>query len=235
MTRTVAALLLACGVAVAAPVPKAAPQLEDVYGEIADKKSGYKFEMSKAGLLTVTVPATEEKVAFDAKAFRAPQVVKEIEGDFMLTVRIGLSAPKEAKVGGKADEMTVTAGVAISQSDAPQFGACAGITHYSTDKGWRGRFSDCRKYDKTGSGAGSWDLKLDPSSKLVVRLTRQGDRVLSEFQTEEGEWQGWSNMRITDMAGTVKVGPVAFGCIDKEFSATFDQYEIKPLTKDEKK
>ena len=64
--RTVAALLFACGIAVAAPVPKAGPKLEDVFGEIVDKKSDCKFEMNKDGALAVTVPTTHPALETDA-------------------------------------------------------------------------------------------------------------------------------------------------------------------------
>ena len=36
----------------------------------------------------------------------------------------------------------------------------------------------------------------------------------------------WHEIGKHPVAGSVKVGPVAFGCMDKEFAVTIDEYEL---------
>lgn len=233
MLRILVALLFLPVFVVAAPVPKAVPKLEEVFGEIVDEKDGCKYEMSKGGVLTITVPAVEKDAKVERESFRPGLVAREVEGDFMVTVRIAILPSASAKVTGKEKDAEVVAGVAVAKADDPQYGALGGMGQWSVDKSWSGRFFDSRKPDKTSSSSGSWDLKLKQDDCLTVRLTRRSDRVLTEFKIA-GEWQGFSNRRIEGMTGSVRVGPVAFGCLDKEFSATFDEYKIE-LLKDEKK
>jgi len=227
-----AVLLFACGLAVAAPTPKTNPKLEDVFGEIVDKKSDCKFEMGKEGALTITAPTSPKAFKLNGKTFLPPLVEKEVEGDFELTVRIGLLAPKGAKAVDGEKDLSVVAGVSVIPPGTP-FGAMGGLLQNATEKGWSGKNFGCYHQFKASHVSSTRDLKLDPDTPLVVRLTRQGEEVTTECKSGD-EWVLLNFSRVDGMTGKVKVGPTVAGNIDQPFTATFDQYEIKPL-KEEKK
>ena len=215
--------------AVAAPVPKAmVPKIEDVFGEIADKKSECKFEMGKGGALTITVPK-------GAVGSEKPLVSKEVEGDFILTTRVKLEYPADASGGNGKKPPAVSVGLGFTSQDDTKLHSQLFWTVTSTPKaGWEGTIIFA---SNTRKGGGIYAPKLcSKEGSLYLRLTRQGASVVGEVSEDGVGWKVFSGaFGHRAMADRLTVGPVAFGTIDKEFTATFDEYEIKPLPKDEKK
>jgi len=234
-------LVAVAGLAVAAPVPKEKAKLEDVFGEVADKKSECKFEMNKDGALAVTVPTTHPALEPDAHSTVPPMVGKKVTGDFVLTVRVTLALPKadEVKVGSLPP--AVMAGVSVVSADSPSVGARCGTVRRLKGDEWKVANLHTSRKPLPPGGPGPFEInKMDveakgkPGDPTWLRVTRRGALVEVDTSGDGTSWVPFSVFKEKSWGETVSVGPVAFGCIDKEFSVTFDQYEIKPL-KEEKK
>ena len=229
MTRTAAVLGLACGLVFAAPVPKVnSPKLEDVFGEIADKKSECKFEMNKTGALTVTVPTTHPPAEPSPGVTCKPLASKEVDGDFTVTLKMTFALPNEAKAVGKAAAPAVVAGVSFTSVENAERGFTVGFVRRPQKKEWE--WAGLMLWT---DGAAESVFAYEGVPKYI-RVSRQGEKVELETSRDGKRWDSLATDNRHTVTGPVKIGPTAFGCIDKEFSVTFDEYKVESL-KEEKK
>lgn len=235
MTRSLLAVLLLPLLAPAAPVPKLTPTMADVFGKIADEKDGCKYEMGKSGALTITVPTTHPTFEPGKQSARSPLVAKSISGDFTVTLRVSSQLPKTASLVGKAEKPAILAGLAIEYTDAPGVRVTTGVIQEFDKDEWSGHPFVSQK--DGGSRYLQHNLKVLSADATWVRVSRTGEKFLTETSGDGKSWQEFDKLEIHAgklLGDSVTVGPVAFGCIDKEFTATFDEYKIE-LLKDEKK
>jgi hypothetical protein len=226
-------VLLASAVVLAAPVPKAQPKLEDVFGAITDPKGECKFEMSKDGSLTITVPTKHPPLDPGTGTVRPPLLGKNVEGDFVATVKVTVGVPKTAGKTGRAAKPAVFAGLTVVSADDPKTGGTIGAVVRRAGDEWAGEWLECHRYPK-GSGATESGRELKPDAAVHVRLTRSGDRVVTEMSEDGTKWDPFSTFYLPGVTGPMTVGPTAFGCIDQAFTATISQFEIKPLGEEKK-
>lgn len=232
MARVLLALALLPLLAGSAPVPKSpAKKLVDVYGEVDDQQGGCTVEMARGGSLSVGVPANHSSRTM-GNDLPVPLVGKVVEGDFVLTTRVEVSLPKNPSPSREGCHINVTAGVGLAPADA-KIGAMAG-GKFRFDKGnWHGRRQS--HFEKPGHERTSCSFQgCEPGVALSVRLTRRGDEVRVEFRSEGKEWEELGVIEGLG-SGALTVGPLVEHSADGEIFVTFDEYELKPLSKDEKK
>lgn len=236
MRAAVASLLALAGLAVAAPVPKSITmKIEDVFGEITDPKGACKFEMKKDGALTITVP-TDHPVGQPGAGLLSPALAgKTLDGDFSLSVRITPHLPTEVTKREGTSSPQLMAGVAVLSTENPKrIGVNAGTVRQFDNGDWvQKRYCDYRHLKINGLA----NLRAKPErvpTATHLRVTKRGDQVLVEMSAEGTKWVQVISKTLVGFTGAVHVGPVVYGCIDKEFSVTFDQYELKPLTEEKK-
>jgi len=234
VTRRLALALLACGLAPAAPVPKASvPKIEDVFGEIADPKSECRFKMGKDGALTVTVPTAHPRLEPGASSTTPPLVGRKIEGDFELTVRVSAALPKTADGKGNTFLPAVLTGISVVSADDPNTGITVGAARRLKGSDWVGaKFASFR--ESGYGGATEDDLTAGADEPIWFRLTRSQQTLHIETSGDGKKWKTFVRVGVNKVGDAVTVGPVAFGCLDTEFSVTFDQYELKPLKEGKK-
>jgi hypothetical protein len=227
-------LLLLTATAPAAPALRAKPTMADVYGEVIAPKEECQAAMARNGELTLTVPTTA-KVTPDHADYRLPQVSKTVDGDFTLTARVTLRVP--AKVGSRSKEAPAAAyaGLTVFSGDVAKFDTvnCHSVsvretgperavtTHFGLY--WTGNAAGGNR------GGGGRAQSLCPSdreagSPVWLRIAREGEGV-TVATSEDGK--EWHSTEPWTLIGPVQVGAVAYGCVDQEFSATFDEYELK--------
>ena len=73
-----------------------------------------------------------------------------------------------------------------------------------------------------------------PDDAVYWRLTRRGGEFTFCFGSDGEKWTEFTSLEAPDFDAVV-VGPIVAHSTNEECKATFDQYEIKPLKKDEKK
>lgn len=226
-------MLLVSAVALAAPVPKAKPKLEEVFGEIADPKGECKFEMQQGDALQITVPTTHPPRDPITASINPPLLGKVVEGDFVVIAKVTVGVPKTAGKTGKVISPVAFVGVALVSADDPKTGANIGMVLRRPGDDWTGEWLECHRRKGSG-GATESGRGLEPDAAVYARVTRRGDKMTAEMSADGAKWKAFSSFQLTGATGPMTVGPTAFGCIDKEFTATISQYEIKPL-KEEKK
>lgn len=230
-------LLLAAG-APAAPAPKTKLKMAEVYGEVIAPKEECQAELARDGRLTLTVPTTA-KMTPDHANYRLPQVSKTVDGDFTLTARVTLRVP--AKVGSRSKEAPAAAfaGLTVFSGDVSKFDTinCHSVSvresgperAVTTHIGlyWTGNAAGGNR----GGGGQAQSLcprDWEPGSPVWLRIAREGKGVTVATSADGKTWQSTEPWTLI---GPVQVGPVAYGCVDKEFSATFDEYELKVAEK----
>lgn len=228
---------LLAALALSAPVPKPpVPKLADVFGVPTEAKGMCTFELSKDRSLTVTVPA--EHRWRTASSFAPPLVAKEMDDDFRVTVRVRPTIPDDpgfALAANPRQEFGVQAGLSVCAKDDPEHGSVCVLSSV-TVKGWNEwRTRVCFIEQAPRWGASGNTLRNDPEAGEAhyLRITRRGVKILQERSTDGEKWE---LVRGTfKLAGPVTVGPVAFQSTHKEFTATFDEYQVESLPKDDKK
>jgi hypothetical protein len=218
----------------AAPVPKAvsAKNLQEVYGEVAD--SGCKCEMTKDGVLQITVPKDVRATELTHNSRTLPLTTKTVQGDFELTVRMKHAPPKDAeRAEGAKQPPTVSAGITVHTDGDPRTSVT--FVHKHTKKGdkWTSGLAMQSNYQNGSSGSGRSGTTLE-EKPLYLRITRRGEMVTAETSTDGKKWSRFTNQKADRLGETLVVGPVAFQNTTAEYDVEFDQYEIKPL-KEEKK
>ena len=238
MRVTTAGMLIAlAGLAMAAPVPKEnVKKLEDVFGEVADPKSDCKFDMMKGDALRITVPKGHPPTDFsDDHPARPPMVAKVVEGDFVLTVRVTHTPAKDAgRAAGAKGNTEVMAGISLYAEDDPKRSLLFTQRHIWNGQSWVSGFT--RESRGGGSSTGSNSPLDDERGKAVyLKLTRNGGDFKTATSTDGKTWDDFLNCSIEKLGAKLVVGPVALHNTSDDYEAVFDQYEIKPLAKDEKK
>jgi regulation of enolase protein 1 (concanavalin A-like superfamily) len=71
-------------------------------------------------------------------------------------------------------------------------------------------------------------LDYEHGQPIWLRATRKGNDVTVGYSTDGKKWE---NERTYAVKGKVLVGFVAYGCLGEDFTATFDEYELKVAEK----
>jgi hypothetical protein len=87
-----AVLLLTCA-ALAVPAPK--PSLKE-WGDPVDPDQDCKIQLDR-GVLSIEMPGTEHEYDPQRMRFNAPRILREIDGEFDLQVRIRIDCPPSAQ------------------------------------------------------------------------------------------------------------------------------------------
>lgn len=236
MFRALLVALVVPTVAVAAPVPKAAggKKLSETFGEQVNPDSTCKYEPAGNGGLRIVVPTTHPVHEVDHGRTVSPHMVRKVDGDFVLTVRIQHTFNKEAGKAEAAKQKTmVAAGIGFTDADDARntFSVC----HMNTKGGDKWTTGRLMQIMHRGGGSGSGSSGQDAADKpAYLRVTRKGEEIKSEFSADGKKWQNFSTMKINTLGAAVNVGPVACQSTDAEYSVEFTEYEIKPLTEEKK-
>lgn len=236
MFRTLFVALLLPAVALAAPVPKAAnaKKLSETFGEQVNPDSTCKYEPAGKDGLRIVVPTTHPTEEVDHGKTVRPHMIRKVEGDFVLTVRIQHTFKPEA---GKAEtaraKTMVAAGVGFIDADDAKntFSVC----HMNTKSGEKWNTGQLMQIMHRGGGSGSGSSGQAAADKpAYLRVTRKGEEIKSEFSADGKKWQAFSTMKMTTLGSAVNIGPVACQSTDAEYSVEFTEYDIKPLTEEKK-
>jgi hypothetical protein len=183
----------------------------------------------------------------------APRLVREVTGDFVLTVRVHVSLDKDA---GLAKEMAVVktgrnrneyiwpflaAGVEFDCEGETR--VRYGFSRWRDDQGFQvgnpfqrtvRRGPDRPQPDFYGGYAspdpvhGGRLSKADPDA-LTIRYTRRGDTVLTSGSLDGRTWFEMLKLEGWVPKDQVKVSLFAHHGSDKEHTVTFSEYTLEPL------
>ena len=189
------------------------------WGTVVDPDGDCKFE-EKDGKVTVTVPGTNHDLTYvEGKAYLSgPRLVREVEGDFSIQVKVVKYPPPAGKATGNYP--FVSAGLLVWNDDKEffrversslgrPFGMCAGIL--------AGK-------DTPLQGAPARQL---PDDDTFVRAERKGKKLT--FSVRAADEADWTEL-VSDsfeLPAKLHVGVHAVNAVDTEFRAEFQELEFK--------
>ena len=223
--------------AVAAPVPKEtdADKLYKLFGTALDPAKDCKFTLADAKL-TITAGKGDHDLAVEAGEMNAPRVLKEIEGDFSVSVKVTATYPKGAK--GANEKRTIVfygAGILVWEDEknyvrlekAYVDGLSGGPTN--TYGSWELRAGG--EWKRRGSNA---DFVFDTNDPAYLKLTRKGNTFTASISKNNKDWTDMEGIDA-EMGKKVKIGVCAVHICDTGFDSTFEDYTLKATVKDEPK
>lgn len=231
-----ALLVMFAPVAVAAPVPKPTEKqkIERWYGTIENPKGDCQFALTRDGL-TVTLPADEVRDVTD-EADTAPRLVREVAGDFVLTVRVHvpLTAGVGQAEGMKGADPFLMGGVQLRCGEENRFGLS--LSRKVDGKGVTTGLPFQLQGDAGGiHSAGDGEVKLQGVDAMSFRFTRRGAALATELSADGKKWHrgfGFDKLMCEDK---VKVALVARHGSSREHAVTFSECVVEPLPAGEKK
>jgi hypothetical protein len=222
MNRFAALLLFAVVVAAvtAAPVPRPGSWVAG-WDRPVDPKGDCKFDR-RGEKLSITVPG--EGHDLDARE-AAPRLMREVEGDFAVQVRVGGNIrPADPEGPGWRQ-----AGLLLAEGTDIKLRLTTGLFRWLEIDG-RG-VASVRWVPQLCLGPLSSPRSVDYHAGLPVRLRleRRGGAVRMAFAPDGKGWSPLGPPQDVKLSLKVKVGVVASSSAPGPFKAVFDQFRLTPL------
>jgi regulation of enolase protein 1 (concanavalin A-like superfamily) len=171
----------------------------------------------KGDHLTITVPGKGHEFDFEAGRLIAPHLLRDVEGDFAVQVRVGGDFHKG---GGRAGLLVLAGdkGVTLSLGVRPRNGRSHAYC-------W------VRFFDQRSTTATTFDGFVDLNGKAgSLRLERQGHTFTTKGDLDGQGWKTWEETEGgVRLPQTVKVGVFVEATASGSFKAVFDQFKVTPL------
>ena len=225
MCRSIFALvlLLATCTILAAPAPKSA------WERPADPDRDCKFAI-KGGTVTIELPGTDHDLAPKRKRFNAPRLLREVEGDFVMQVRVSGSFRPSAKSSVEGEDPSVAAGLVLIPADDN----CIRLEHGAYRR--KGEQFACPALRMRGERIYNMETELqvpwkpapaaEKEERYYLSLERQGDFIYEAYSSDGKKWTYDAKVRIKDLPGKVKVGLAAYSTSTEPSKVTFDQFKL---------
>ena len=213
--------------AVAAPVPKDddTARMARTYGTKSDPAGDAQFELTRDALW-IRIPKRElptrtHRLSTDLPELdvvRAPQLCREVQGDFTATVRVTFPL---ALAKAKTDRGTRGAGLVVWVSKT-EYVTLARIewVHTSAREVFHLSFRDGE------ANTGEVDNQDRVAGAGFVRLMRRGTKLSGSYSRDEKQWAEFILTKSLQGTEPVKVGVFATHDSDIPFEVMFDSYTL---------
>ena len=220
----------------AAPVPKDltdAGRIEAKFGKVVDPKADSKFILADDRLI-VLLPANQTR-DLCSKAETAPRLVREIDGDFVLTLRVDAELADKAVPVAGSDTAFLGGGVRLAGKDGKQW-VRYGYAHTRKKDGEQFMWMPWEllpgaEAAEHGVAKGDRLTGAQVGDRLEIRLTRRGTQLTTEGRGRVSHG-GWFTGR-TDWEcvpdGPLTVSLFAHHSSDKGGMVVFSNYALTPL------
>jgi regulation of enolase protein 1 (concanavalin A-like superfamily) len=194
------------------------PQEIKGWGTVVDADGDCRFE-EKDGTVTITVPKTNHDLTYQDEAgrFNAPRILREVEGDFTIEVKV----PKFPLPGGDVvvtgPHTFVSAGLLIWQDEKNFFRierAAVGTPPFAYVGGFRDGKSACH------------ELQQLSDTDTIVRAERKGNKLT--FAARAADAANWSDLfsETYELPAKLKVGVESVNTINRDFPAKFQELKL---------
>jgi hypothetical protein len=228
MIRLISALIpvLATCTVLAAPAPE---PFKSGWDKPIDPGRDCRFVI-KGGTLTIVLPGTDHDLAPKRERFNAPRLLRDVEGDFMIQVRVSASYRPSAKSSVDEEEPSVAAGLVLLPAD----GNCIRFEYGAYRRG--GAQRACPAFRMRGEGI--WNMEQDwtPAWKkdgraaeiehIYLGLERQGHTIYPFLSPDGKKWDRNFNVELPALPAKLKVGLAAYSTSTEPFQSTFDQFKL---------
>jgi regulation of enolase protein 1 (concanavalin A-like superfamily) len=237
MRRALFVLALLPLLLVAAPVPKETDtqKLAKLFGTPVDPLQDCKFTLDGTRL-TVTAGKGDHDLSVQNKVLNAPRVLKEIEGDFEMRVKVSGEYPKGAKSGTERTNIVFYGHGLLVWDDEDNYVRLEKAyvdrlngTPPTTYGSWE-LFAG-GKWVRAGTQA---DFTFDPTDTAHLKLARKGSTFTASLSNDGKAWKELEPIEA-EMGKTLKVGVAAVHICDTPFDAVFEGYELKATKVKEEK
>lgn len=171
--------------------------------------------------LTIQVPGTLHTLNPDVQKMNAPRVLQDVEGDFMVTVKV----TGEFKPGGKS-----------TSPKAVPFNGAGILVYYNADNYIRcersamlrgGKISAMALFQEREAGYdGAYHNQASPGGDCYLRVERRGSRVSGGISFDGTNWKKLDPID-TLWPERLKVGLMAVNSSSLPFSPRFEEFELK--------
>ncbi len=212
----------------AAPVPKEkeGQQLAKQYGTPVDPLKDCKFTLDGTKL-TVTAGKGDHDLSVQHKVLNAPRVLKEIEGDFEMTVKASGEYPKGAKSATERATIAFFGHGLLVWDDENNYVRLEKAfidrlngnppTTYGSWELFAGG-----KWVRAGTSA---DFTFDPTDTAHFKLARKGSTFTASISKDGKEWKELEPIEA-EMGKKLKVGVAVVHICDTPFDAVFEDYSL---------
>jgi regulation of enolase protein 1 (concanavalin A-like superfamily) len=190
------------------------------WGLAIDPDKDCKFT-PKAGSIAIDVPAAMHDSGGPDRKFNAPRVLREVDGDFVLTVKVG----GDFKPGPRSTNprsVPYLAGGILVWSDSDNF-----IRLERAAMRRAGRVIPHVAFlELEGGYGGAVHNELFKEGECYLRMERQGSRVLGAIS---GDGKTWKQLKPIDTVwpSKLKVGLIAISTSSEPFAVKFEQFDLK--------
>jgi hypothetical protein len=227
-------LLLTVSAVVAAPAPK------DGWERPVDPDNDCKFDI-KDGTVTIELPGGDHELAPKRKRFNAPRLLREVEGDFVMQVRLCATFRPSAKSNVEGEEPRVAAGLVLMPTEESyirlEYGAYrrkGEQDNYFSSRLWGEKFDLRGEADfilgrRTPSGK-----QAPPANeeRIYLRFEREGNCVRKVYSLDGERRYPTITVDCKTLPNKLKVGLAAYSTSTEPFKVRFDQFK---LTRNQKK
>lgn len=238
MTRTCCVLplfLVACQV-LAAPAPE---PFKSGWERPIDPDRDCKF-VFKGRMLTIELPGGDHDLAPKRGRFNAPRLLRDVEGDFVMQVRVCASFRPSAKSAVDGQDPRVTAGLVLIPADKNyirlEYKAYIRRNELRSGPAFRMRGEQIWNMYMDG-----WELpwkqqiRKGNEERIYLRLDRRGNSICWFLSPDGEKWyadssdtpaKGTTSVDFSALPAKLKVGLAAYSNSTESFKATFDQFKL---------
>lgn len=185
------------------------------------------------GTLTIEMPGTFHEYNLHRKILNAPRLLRDIEGDFEMEVRLRLDCRPSVQSAVKDLLSYVSAGFLIIPPD--NFGIAFYRSEYRLGgqgveaEGCAAMLDQARERGETNGVMTNkhpdWPFKSKPDY-VYLRLERQGDLLGIDISPDRETWKGIGGGGFVGLPAKLKVGLAAFSTSTDPSKVVFDQLKI---------
>ncbi|HEY7311218.1 MAG TPA: hypothetical protein VH643_17790 [Gemmataceae bacterium] len=221
-------LLLIAYAVLAAPVPAT----KDGWGRPVDPDHDCKITI-KDDTVTMELPGGDHELNPKRDRFNAPRLLRDVEGDFVVQVRVSASFRPSAKSSVKGEAPRVAAGLILIPAEKNSIRLEYGA--YRRGEKQRSGFSNRMRGQQLGMNV---ELDWNPSDwvpnedHIYLRIEREGNWIRNVLSPDGKTWGRYNSSEDAKMPSKFKVGLAAYSTSTEPFKVRFDQFK---LTRNQKK
>ena len=213
-----------CGAAVLGDDTK--PVVIDGWGSVTDPDGDCAIKGDKAKL-TITVPGAAHDL-HPTRAMNAPRVLREVDGDFSVTVKVACPLTPGKKVLGKGATAGVYAGLLVWAGEKDYLRLERNARWQPGESGKLVNFSPGFEYWKGGKQV-FFNPKYTPdffkADLTWLRLERKGAKVTAHHGLDGKAWTAFKELE-TALPNNLQIGMFVINTSDTPITAEFTDFKV---------